>query len=68
VEAKGKYARQNISFVAEPPVGIEPMTYALRAGSRALLAGSTLVPASGHRLPLVTTVGVHSRVLRAWLT
>src|SRR5215472_6559011 len=26
--------------VSEPPIGIEPMTYALRACSRALLAGS----------------------------
>jgi len=39
--------------LVEPPIGIEPMTYALRAGSRALLAGSNLVPASGSQVAAV---------------
>src|SRR5215471_8853895 len=32
--------------MSEPPIGIEPMTYALRGCSRALLAGSKLALAS----------------------
>jgi hypothetical protein len=31
-------------FVVEPPIGIEPMTYALRACSGTLLAGSEPAP------------------------
>ena len=41
--------RQRLAFdcrYAEPPIGIEPMTYALRECSRALLAGSKAAPAS----------------------
>ena len=38
------------AFSVEPPIGIEPMTYALRAGSRALLAGANLMPASGSQV------------------
>jgi hypothetical protein len=48
----------------EPPIGIEPMTYALRACSGALLVSSKLALAScsqvaigGHRWPLMVVRG-----------
>src|SRR5215471_16725237 len=53
-----------LAAVLEPPIGIEPMTYALRACSVALLAGSILalpscsqVAAGGHHWLLMVVRG-----------
>jgi hypothetical protein len=44
-------------FRVEPPIGIEPMTYALRECSGALVAAKGTYELQVHRLLLLATVG-----------